>query len=108
MEHFGVWLRQVRREKGLTQEEVAKAAGLSRQFINRVEAGEYNIDEDTAPRLALAIGEDADIVREKAGFAKKNPTDVPAELVSIWHRVPKDRRSGFLRAVRSMGEALSV
>jgi hypothetical protein len=46
-------------------------------------------------------------LRERAGIAE--PTgEVPAELVSIWHRVPQDRRSGFLRAVRSMGEALSL
>jgi putative transcriptional regulator len=108
MQQFGAYVRQLRRSKNMTQDELAKLAGLSRQFVNRLEAGEYGIDEETAPRLALALGVDADEVRERAGFVRKSQTEVPAELVSIWHRVPQDRRSGFLRAVRSMGEALSL
>ena len=42
-------MRTARQEKGLSQSELSKLVGVSRQTINMVESGEYN------PTLALCI-----------------------------------------------------
>lgn len=42
-------LRELRKERHLTQEELAKALGVSRQTINAIENDKYN------PTLELAI-----------------------------------------------------
>ena len=42
-------MKKARQEKGLSQAELAKAVGVSRQTINMVESGEYN------PTLALCL-----------------------------------------------------
>ena len=44
-------LRDARREKGLTQQALAEAIGVTRQTIHAVESGEYN----PTIRLCLAI-----------------------------------------------------
>ena len=35
-------IRDLRREQGLSQEELARRCGVSRQTINAIEKGEYN------------------------------------------------------------------
>lgn len=42
-------IREMRREKGLLQEQLAKKCGVSRQTINAIENNKYD------PTLALAI-----------------------------------------------------
>lgn len=36
---MGIYLREIRKEKGLTQTELAKLSGVSRVTINRLEKG---------------------------------------------------------------------
>ena len=48
-EKFGQRLRQLRRQKDLTQEQLAEAVGVSRQSINSIERNRY------VPSLALAL-----------------------------------------------------
>lgn len=52
---FGKLLRDKRRDRRLTQEAAAKAAGLTRTKVLRIEKGE-NVGIDDVHRLALALG----------------------------------------------------
>ncbi len=45
-------LRELREEKGLTQEELAKALGVTRQTIIAIEKGRYNPSLKLAFRMA--------------------------------------------------------
>ena len=45
-------IRILRAEKGITQEDLAKACGLSRQSINAIEKGKYIPTVHTAIRIA--------------------------------------------------------
>ncbi len=45
-------LRELREEKGLTQEELAKALGVTRQTIIAIEKGRYNPSLQLAFRMA--------------------------------------------------------
>ena len=53
---FATNMRRIRREKGLTQEQVAEAAELHPNYISSVERGERNISICNIGRIAVALG----------------------------------------------------
>jgi transcriptional regulator with XRE-family HTH domain len=55
---FGRRLRALRRERRLSQEELAFRAGLHRTYVSSVERGERNVALINIERLARALGID--------------------------------------------------
>jgi ribosome-binding protein aMBF1 (putative translation factor) len=53
---FGSALRGFREAQGLTQEELAEAAGLHTNYVSSVERGERNLSLHNIARLASALG----------------------------------------------------
>lgn len=53
---FGATIRRLRREAGLTQEQVALAAGLDRPYLVQVEGGKRSLMVERLPDLAWALG----------------------------------------------------
>ena len=53
-------IRQMRREKGLLQEQLAKKCGVSRQTINAIENNKYDPTLALAFRLAGELGTTVD------------------------------------------------
>ena len=49
-------LRDARREKGLTQQALAEAVGVTRQTIHAVESGEYNPTIRLCRAICRALG----------------------------------------------------
>jgi len=49
-------LRELRNDKGLTQLELAKKSGVSREFINKVEQGHLHLSGFTAPNISKVFG----------------------------------------------------
>jgi putative transcriptional regulator len=53
---FADRLTELRKEKGLTQSQLARAAGYSRQYIFQLEHGAAQPTWETAKKLARALG----------------------------------------------------
>ncbi|MBK7992908.1 MAG: helix-turn-helix transcriptional regulator [Blastocatellia bacterium] len=52
---FAQKLREIRLQRGLSQEELAALAGLHRTYVGSVERGERNISIDNMECLAIAL-----------------------------------------------------
>jgi len=53
---FGKRVRELRRQRGWSQEEFADKAGLHRTYIGSVERGEQNVSIDNIEKLAKTLG----------------------------------------------------
>ncbi|QYH38461.1 helix-turn-helix transcriptional regulator [Algoriphagus sp. NBT04N3] len=54
-EKFGQRIRLVRKEKGLSQEELAEKSGLNRPYISAIEQGKRNVSLEVMEKLAVAL-----------------------------------------------------
>jgi transcriptional regulator with XRE-family HTH domain len=52
---IGSRIAELRKQRGLTQQELAEASGILCNNISRVEAGRYNVTLDTLSKLAAAL-----------------------------------------------------
>lgn len=55
IQRFGKQLQRLRTRRGLTQEQLAVTAGLSRTFLTRLELGQHDPSLGTLVRLAKAL-----------------------------------------------------
>ncbi len=53
---FGERVRQIRTQKGLSQEELARIAKIDRTYIGGIERGERNVGVKNVHRFADALG----------------------------------------------------
>lgn len=54
--NFGIRLRTLRRQAGLTQEQLAEAAGISVDFLSMVERGVNAPSFDNLEKISKALG----------------------------------------------------
>ncbi|KRG32577.1 XRE family transcriptional regulator [Psychrobacter sp. P11F6] len=55
---FGKRVREVRRNKGISQEKLAELAGIDRSYMGNIERGEKNITLKKAYEICEALGVD--------------------------------------------------
>jgi transcriptional regulator with XRE-family HTH domain len=96
---LGNRIRQLRKQKGLNQDQVAEAAGIDPKSLSRIECGVFNPSIDTLQGLATALGaemqdfffSDADWTRLQKGYlleALSKATDKQiVEIVSAVRKV---------------------
>ncbi|HEV2891939.1 MAG TPA: helix-turn-helix transcriptional regulator [Frankiaceae bacterium] len=53
---FGDRVRELRKERGWTQEVLAEAAGMGRGYLAEIEGGRRAATIDTIHRIAIALG----------------------------------------------------
>jgi HTH-type transcriptional regulator/antitoxin HipB len=60
IQHLGKVLRTARKEKGITQGQVAKSIGLDQPSLSKIERGESSVRVDTLLRLIATL--DLDLI----------------------------------------------
>ena len=63
---FGAWLKETRRQRGLTQQQAAEASEIARQQWIRLENGESGTRADTLKKIASALEVDVNEVYARA------------------------------------------
>ncbi len=108
---FGLWVKQKRDAKGLTQEELARLVGFSdRQTIYRIEAG-ASTKRPSVVKIAKALGESPnDALAIAFGLSKSSETDDIAgraaqaarlgELVKNFGLLPPKEQEQILAIIR--------
>ena len=61
-ERIGGRVATLRKLNGMTQEQLAQAAGLQRTHVNRIEAGKYAVTLEVIQAIAEALGMTVDII----------------------------------------------
>src|SRR5260370_17464064 len=85
-EQSGAMVRRARVARGLTQDELARRAGLSRQALGAIESGAYQPGVVAALALARELGDSVEALFGSAG----EPSLVEAD----WAEAPPDPPSG--------------
>ncbi|MEC0329879.1 helix-turn-helix transcriptional regulator [Paenibacillus macerans] len=79
----GKRIRECRRKKNWTQEQLAEAASLHNSYIGSVERGDRNISLETLEKIALALDVPAgDLVQSEEALDKQRLLDEHLKLVS--------------------------
>ena len=64
---FATNLRRLRHDRGLSQDELADAAGMSRSYLAQIETGKYHVSLKIIGKLARALAaEPAEFLRRPA------------------------------------------
>jgi len=72
------WLKDIRKSKNLTHEEVAKESNISRSFYTHIENGTKTPSVDVAKKIATALGFDWTLFFEnKCSFKEQNESRKP-------------------------------
>ncbi|MDP2311141.1 MAG: GTP cyclohydrolase FolE2 [Pseudomonadota bacterium] len=79
---FGPWLRGQRVSRGWSQQELADRVGVSPPHLSKVECGERSLPASAYEPLGEALGQDADVLRLRAGV-------VPAAVLARMQADPE-------------------
>ena len=61
-DRIGQRIAQLRKQSGMSQEQLSERAGLQRTHVSRIEAGKYAVTLETIQAIAEAIGMTVDII----------------------------------------------
>lgn len=99
---FSIWLNDRMREQDLTQSELARASGLTRQTINYyLSAKSKQPDEFALQKIAKGLGLPLEEVYRAAG----TPTSIPTKsvlidrILNIYESLPPEERENVLEYV---------
>lgn len=93
----GSKIRQLRKERSLTQAELASRIGVQQSDLCRMENGEYKVSLDTLFKILSVFGmQIGDFFREET----EAPSDRELELLSLFQRLDDAARAEVLDFVR--------
>jgi transcriptional regulator with XRE-family HTH domain len=88
-------LRRIRENRELTQEELAKRAGVTQNSLSKIETGERKPRDGTLEKLAKALG-----VKDPQMLAEEFPALMTFEEILSW---PVERRQRYFEYERELG-----
>lgn len=110
---FGQWLRLKREEKGLTQMDIARRAGVSMSYISTIERGERHRitgapsapSRDIVINIAKALGVDEAEALTRAGYTPEDPKAIDImqrddiRIALFTGSIPPEELDEFRRAI---------
>ncbi len=106
---IGMRIRQVRKVKGWSQDELAKKCGISMSFMGHIERGTRIMSLDTFVSICVALGADADELLWGVAHPSEN------RLTDMWGRPEGKNRdsehtdsySMYIRIMKSVAEIMN-
>jgi len=119
LDNFGEWLRARRLESGLTQEDVGRAVGVSKQHISNIERGQVHYESGSPSRpsivvvdkLARLFNRPKTEARDAAGYGIGESASLPpsttspaaaGDLVTIYLSLPPDQQRTILIIAKAL------
>ncbi len=87
---LGLLIRQARRERGMTQQQLARAAAVGRQWIVAIEAGKPRAELGKVLQTLAAL--DLTLSLRGEGIPAVRPADDPIEVVDLQAILDAHRR----------------
>ena len=95
----GSKIRQLRKERSLTQAELAQRIGVQQSDLCRMENGEYKVSLDTLFKILSVFGVDiGEFFREETVAAR--PSDHDDEVLRLFHRLDPSAQMEALEYLR--------
>ncbi|HLV60456.1 MAG TPA: helix-turn-helix transcriptional regulator [Fredinandcohnia sp.] len=94
-------IRSLRQEAGLTQVELAERAGISNEFLSRIEHASGTPSLDTLARLARGLG-----IGLCELFQESEPSDAVQRIEPLLRRMSEEGRELVVAVARSVAEVL--
>lgn len=86
------WCRTFREAAGLSLEEAAQRAGISKVFLNHVERGRKHMSQDRADRLAGVLSAVLGVELSAEDLFPSNGMKSPREAALYYHQLVRERR----------------
>lgn len=102
---LGVWVRQTRLQQGMSQRELADAAGLSRSYVCDIERGRGNEPSlNTLDKLAGALGASRSDLMKASGLIDKalipRESEEERRMLQLFRDISTDGQDEVMRFVR--------
>ena len=98
---FGMRIKELRKNKGLSQEEVAEKVNISSKYLSRIEMGQHFPSIDTLVNLADVLK-----VELKDFFEFAHETDDPKELKRIMDGILQEADRDKLKLLVKVAKAM--
>ncbi|MEF2966618.1 helix-turn-helix transcriptional regulator [Paenibacillus sp. M1] len=103
---IGERIKQLRKEQGLTQEELAEKAGVNASYIGTVERGERNISIETLEKIIQGLGIPLELMfqfHETDDIdARTNKAEVITAISSLMHSRSLEENKLVFRVIKDI------
>jgi transcriptional regulator with XRE-family HTH domain len=98
---FGEWLKQIRKERDLSQSRLGEISGLHRSVINKLESGTLPTPE-TLQQIARGLKMPVETVYSAAGLLSPmtSQTAQEKELIYLFNLLPDNQKSEVIEYIR--------
>lgn len=119
---YGQWLKKCRADKGITQVQLAVAAGIGQTYLSKIESGKVDLPnaelrdrihdvlgttEDQLVAAGVIVAAGRDWRTGALPVDERKELDAAAdEIAKITRRLSRDKRERFLATVRAMAELM--
>ena len=100
---MGMRIRQVRKVKGWSQDELAKKCGISMSFLGHIERGSRIMSLETFASICRALDTGADELL----WGVPHPSDVVLDMLQQKEKKESDSYSMYVRIMKSVAEIMN-